>query len=253
VAQPPLTTIIRTLQAACRPQTGATSSDQELLTRFIQERDEAAFQALVNRHGKTVLSACRQVLTESADIDDAFQATFLVFLRKAKSLNAVTLGGWLFAVAHRVAVRCRANNIRRRTCETEAARRQQTATELPDLSWREVAALLHDELNRLPDKYRLPLLLCVVQGLTREEAAEQLGTTIGAVRGQLERGRSLLERRLTRRGVTLSAGLLAVFIGNSRVVGGPSPQLIEHAVRIGKNTSSAITALAKGAFPIIRE
>ena len=252
MARPPIASIVQTLRASRRPKGGEPGSDQELLARFIRNRDAAAFRALVHRHGQVVFSACRQVLADPADIDDAFQATFLVLLKKVKVLDAaIPLGGWLFAVAHRVAVRCRANNARRRTRESEAARRTRTATELPDLSWREAAAVLHDELNALPDKYRLPLLLCVVHGLTRDEAAEQLGTTVGAVRGQLERGRAVLERRLMKRGVALSAGLLAALMGSSRAPGGPAPELIDQTVRAAcGRPGTSVAALAKGAFPM---
>ena len=251
MARPTLARVASTLRATARRQADVPDADHDLLARFVQSREDAAFRALVNRHGQTVLTACRQVLTDPADIDDAFQAAFLVLLRKAKAVDAATpLGGWLFAVAHRVAVRCRSDKARRRVREAEAARRNPT-TEQPDLSWREAAAVLHAELNALPDRYRLPLLLCGVQGLTRDEAAEQLGTTVGAVRGQLERGRALLERRLTRRGVVLSAGLLAVLVGGSRAAGGPSPELIDLAVRTTTgNASSAVASLARGAFPM---
>ncbi|HUR53483.1 MAG TPA: carboxypeptidase regulatory-like domain-containing protein, partial [Gemmataceae bacterium] len=161
------------------------------------------------------------------------------------------LGGWLFAVAHRVAVRCRADAYRRKARETEAATRKRATVELPDLSWREAAAVLHEELNALPDKYRLPLLLCSVQGLARDEAAEQLGTTVGAIRGQLERGRTLLERRLTRRGVVLSAGLLAVLVGSSRAAALPPVGLIDQTVRAaGGHASAGVVALTHGAFPM---
>ncbi len=252
MARPTLAHVVHTLRASNRRTADVPDSDHDLLARFVRSRDEAAFRALVNRHAKLVLSACRQVLTDPADLDDAFQATFVVLLKRAKAVDAATpLGGWLFAVAHRMAVRCRADNTRRRTREAEAARRQRTTAEPPDLSWREAAAVLHDELNALPDKYRLPLLLCCVHGLSRDEAAAELGTTLGAVRWQLERGRALLERRLTRRGLVLSAGLLAVLVGGSRAAGGPSAELIDLAVRAaGGHASSAAAALARGVFPM---
>ncbi len=251
VAQPTLARVASTLRASARRTADVPDADHDLLARFVRHRDEAAFRHLVNRHAKTVLAACRQVLSDPADIDDTFQATFLVLLKKAKAVDATTpLTGWLFAVAHRLAVRCRADRTRRQTREAEAARRTRTTT-ADDLSWREAAALLHAELNALPDRYRRPLLLCSVQGLTRDEAAEQLGTTVGAVRGQLERGRTLLERRLAKRGVVLSAGLLAVLMGSSRAAGGPPAELIDLAVSAaGGNASSTAVALAHGAFPM---
>lgn len=251
VPRPTLARLAATLRPA-RRSADVSDTDHALLARFVADRDEAAFRSLVKRHAETVLTACRQVLTDSADVDDTFQATFLVLLKKAKAVDAgIPIGGWLFAVAHRVAVRCRSDKARRSARETEAARRNRTSTEPPDLSWKEATAVLHAELNSLPDKYRLPLLLCYLQGLARDEAAEQLGTTVGAVRGQLERGRALLERRLAKRGVVLSAGLLAVLMGGSRSAGSPPVELIELAVRAaGGNAPPAIAALTTGAFPM---
>lgn len=252
--RPTLARFAATLRPARRPADVADTDDQ-LLSKFVQSRDESAFRALVHRHAKAVLTACQQVLTDPADIDDTFQATFLVLLKKAKQVDgSVPLGGWLFAVAHRLAVRCRSDKARRSAREAEAARTataRERVSPLADLSWREAAAVLHAELNGLPDRYRLPLLLCSVQGLTRDEAAEQLGTTVGAIRGQLERGRSLLERRLAKRGVVLSAGLLAVVLGSSSVAGGPPAGLIDLAVgAVSGHASATVAALAHGAFPM---
>jgi RNA polymerase sigma factor (sigma-70 family) len=248
VARPALAKLVDTLRTSARP---AVDADRDLLARFAADRDEAAFRGLVTRHGPTVLAACRQVLSDPADIDDVFQATFLVLMKKAKAVaDADRLGGWLFAVAHRTAVRCRSDARRRRARETTAASRTRKAAELPDLSWHEAAAVLHDELNALTDAYRLPLLLCCVQGLTRDEAAEQLGTTVGAIRGRLERGRARLERRLTNRGVVLSAGLLAGLVGTSRAAG-PSAGLIELTLRATSGPPSpAAVALARGGVPM---
>lgn len=251
MAHATLAQVVRRIRKSAEP---SAESDNALLARFARFRDEAAFRALVQRHGNTVLAACRQVLRDPADADDAFQATFVVLLKKAKTLvdSSAPLGGWLFAVAHRVSVRCRTDRHRRTAREAEAVRRSPRTTELPDLSWREATDALHDELNALPDKYRLPLLLCGVQGFTRDEAADELGTTVGAVRGQLERGRALLERRLSKRGILLSAGWLAVVIGSSRATGGPSASLIDLAAGLANgNLPPAVAVLATGAFPMI--
>jgi RNA polymerase sigma factor (sigma-70 family) len=242
--------MVQRLRISARAQGRSAQSDHELLNRFVGSQDADAFRELVHRHERTVLAACRQVLCEPADIDDAFQATFLVLLKKAKSIDAsAPLAGWLFAVAHRVSVRARSDRRRRSAREAYAASRKPATVELPDLSWREAVAVLHDELNALPEKYRLALLLCCVQGVTRDEAAEQLRTTVGAIRGQLERGRSLLEKRLALRGITLSAAWLAVLVGSSRAAGGPLTELIELTLRAACGTPSpAVAALARGAF-----
>src|SRR5262245_61701258 len=147
-------------------------TDRQLLERFTSRREPAALAALVRRHGRLVLSACRQVLTNEADVEDAFQATFLVLLRKAGTTCwRVSVGSWLFGVAHRIAVRARAETGKRRRRENEASARRAEAVEAADLSWAEACAVLHAELDRLPDKFRLPLLLCYLDGKTRDEAA----------------------------------------------------------------------------------
>ncbi|MDY3561885.1 sigma-70 family RNA polymerase sigma factor [Gemmata sp. JC673] len=254
MARPPLAQVIRRVRKPAHAAPDVSATDQALLARFVASRDEGAFRALVQRHGATVLVACRQVLRDPADIDDAFQATFLVLLKKAPRLAAdpAPLGGWLFAVAHRVAVRCRADRRRRTAREAEAVRRTDRTTDPSDLSWREAAAALHEELNALPEKYRLPLLLCGVRGLTRDEAAAELGTTVGALRGHLERGRALLEKRIARRGVLLSAGWLALVMGSARAADGPPRELTDLAVRLAKGSPSpTVAALATGAFAVI--
>src|SRR5579871_894674 len=148
-------------------------TDPQLLKRYLTCRDEAAFAVLVRRHGGLVLSACRRVLRDEADVQDVFQATFLVLLRKAPSGRwQASIGNWLFGVAHRIAVQARANALRRRQREAVAARPQsQQCQAAPDPSWREALGILHEELDRLPDKYRLPLMLCYLDGKTREDAA----------------------------------------------------------------------------------
>jgi RNA polymerase sigma factor (sigma-70 family) len=227
-------------------------TDQALLDRHAAG-DGEAFAALVHRHGKVVLAACRHVLADPADIDDAFQATFVVLLKLATGqVRPASLGAWLYGVAHRVAVRTRSDRARRARRETVAAERRSAEVDSPDWSWREAVAVLHEELDRLPDQYRRVLLHCYLQGQSRDEAAAGLGLRPGAVKGLLERGRGLLARRLARRGITLSAGLLAVLTGHARgAAGGPSLDLIDRMVRAsGGPVSPAVSALAHGAFPM---
>jgi RNA polymerase sigma factor (sigma-70 family) len=210
---PLISRLRRTAEAAA---TGHLT-DRELLERYVTRRDEAAFAALVRRHGGLVIAACRRVLSDAADVDDAFQATFLVLLHKASSIRwQPSLGSWLYTVAHRMAVRTRAHAQRRRRLEDRAAVVVTNEAAAPDLSWREACAVLHEELDRLPERYRLPLVLCYLEGQSRDEAARALGWTVGAVKGRLERGRERLRQRLVRRGVTLSAGLLAAVAAPSR-------------------------------------
>jgi RNA polymerase sigma factor (sigma-70 family) len=184
-------------------------TDGDLLWRFCQDRDEAAFATLMQRHGPLVLGVCRRVLHDPNDADDAFQATFLVLARKAGSVGQPDrLANWLYGVALRVAHKARAAATRRQA-------RQQQVKDMPaadssrEADWNDLRQVLDDEMQRLPEKFRQPILLCCLEGRTRQEAAQQLGWSEGAVKGMLERGRELLRSRLTRRGVTLSATALA--------------------------------------------
>jgi RNA polymerase sigma factor (sigma-70 family) len=226
-------------------------SDAVLLDRFRHDTDEGAFAELVRRHGRAVLAACRQVLSDPADIDDSFQAAFVVLFRRVAAVDAATLGSWLYAVAHRVAVRARADAARRAAREGVAAARRSEGVEPPDPSWREAVAILHEELDRLPDTYRLVLLLCDLGGRSREEAAAELGCSPGSVKGRLERGRKLLAARLARRGIAPSVTLLAAVTGNSAVAAGPPPNLIELTVRAANGAASpSVAALARGVLPM---
>ncbi len=196
--------------------TGLTEG--ELLERFVTRRDEAAFEALVARHGPMVLGVCRHLLRDPNDVDDAFQATFLVLVKKAGSVRQCELlGNWLYGVAFRVANRARALAARRtsRVASGHNAVENLTAAVCRDDGGLDPSTLfdqspwLHQEVSHLPDKYRTPIVLCYFEGLTHDEAASRLGWPLGTVKGRLARARELLRRRLTRRGVTLSAAALA--------------------------------------------
>jgi RNA polymerase sigma factor (sigma-70 family) len=187
-------------------------SDRQLLDRFATGHGEAAdlqFQALVERHGPMVLRVCRRLLDDPNDAEDAFQATFLVLLRHAGRIRERgSVAAWLHGVAARIAARARVEAARRRRIERRGIR---LAVADSDMAERlDLASLVQHELARLPEKYRAPIVLCYMEGLTHEGAAEQLGWPIGTVRGRLSRARDLLRTGLTRRGVTASAGLVAV-------------------------------------------
>jgi RNA polymerase sigma factor (sigma-70 family) len=204
MTKPALASVLHDLRRLAETSDDRRQSDQQLLERFQHQHDEAAFAVLVQRHGRLVLSAIRRVLREEADVEDAFQATFLVLLRKASSVRwQSSIGSWLFGVAHRLALKARANALRRQRRESEASRERKRAEASADLSWREAVGLLHEELDRLPDKYRLPLLLCYLDGQGRDEAAKALGCTVNTIKWRLERGRELLRARLLHRGLTL--------------------------------------------------
>jgi RNA polymerase sigma factor (sigma-70 family) len=182
--------------------------DAELLRGFVRRRDEAAFAALVQRHGPTVLTACRRVLRNEHDAEDAFQATFLVLARKAGSVGRPELlGNWLYGVAFRVAMKARSEAARRRA--KEAVARSKPFDDGPDAAaWSDVAPVLDEEVNRLPERYRLPFVLCHLQGKTNDEAARLLGCPKGTVLSRLSTAREKLRSRLVRRGVVLSAALV---------------------------------------------
>jgi RNA polymerase sigma factor (sigma-70 family) len=183
-------------------------SDQELLQRFASERDEAAFAAIVRRHGRLVLATCRRVLHHDADAEDAFQATFLVLARKPAAVRSgQSAGPWLYAVALRLASRFRANIRRRRERERAAAGRPTPPATDPTL--REVQAALDEELATLPERLRSPLVLCYLQARTQDEAAREMGWSVRTLRRRLEDGRLRLHARLVRRGFSLPAALVA--------------------------------------------
>jgi RNA polymerase sigma factor (sigma-70 family) len=181
--------------------------DGQLLESFLARRDEAAFAALVRRHGPMVLSVCRGVLRNEHDAEDAFQAAFLVLARKADAIrNRDCVGGWLYGVAYHIALKAQAGSARRRARERRTPEMASPDPTL-DMTVRDLQRVLHEELARLPEKYRVPLVLCYLEGLGHEEAARRLGWTRSTLRGRLDRGRDHLRRRLTRRGVTLSVAL----------------------------------------------
>ena len=183
-------------------------SERQLLDRFVTDRDELAFEAIVARHGPMVVGVCRSILDQSTDIDDAFQATFLVLVRKAKSIrDRDQLSPWLHGVARRVALRARIVAARRRGREIGHPDLVASAPDRPIRSAeaREQAALLHAEIDRLTLTERAAILLCDLQGLTHQEAADQLGWPLGTVKTRVNRGRDRLRVRLARRGVTLAA------------------------------------------------
>ncbi len=183
-------------------------SETLLLERFITDRDEEAFEALISRHGPMVLGMCRRMLDDPRDVEDAFQATFLVLVRKAGSLrDRDLLANWLYGVAHRVATRARATACRRRMRERPGG--EELAVANPTREDRaELRAVLDDELARLPNRLRSAVILCDVEGVPQGEAARRLGCPVGTVKSRLSRARDRLRVRLVRRGVA-PAALLA--------------------------------------------
>ncbi len=208
---------IQQLERLFQHGTAVGLTEGELLERFVAARDEAAFEALIARHGPMVLGVCRRLLRDPNDVDDAFQATFLILVRKAGSLQRCDLlGNWLYGVAHRVAKRAQILAARRfaRTAhgrdivdQIDAGHGRRNGDH-PSMNEPEPAPWLHDEVRRLPETYRTVVLLCYFERLTYEEAAARLRCPVGTVKGRLARAREILRKRLLRRGVGVSAAVL---------------------------------------------
>jgi cytochrome c peroxidase len=200
--------ILQLIRKVTRDPTGWQSSDHDLLQRFGSQRDEAAFHTLLHRYGPMVLDVCRSALGNEADVEDAFQATFLILASKAASIRkTASLGSWLHGVAIRTALKARARSATRRKNEARAPVRE--IAEADDLTWREVQQVLHEELTRLAERYRGPLVACYLAGKTQDEAAAQIGVAKSTLKERLEHGRSLLRARLVRRGLGPPAVLAA--------------------------------------------
>lgn len=195
-------------------------SDSQLLDRYLANHDdksENAFNALVSRHGPMVLGVCRHILLAPDDVNDAFQATFLVLVRKASSVRvSETLAPWLYGVAYRIAVKSRSNQAKRRKRETNGLDVDAQAIDpnTGPIAF-DLRPVLYEELNRLPEKYRSPVVLCHLEGLSHEEAALKLRCPVGTLSGRLSRARDLLRTRLTRRGLGLTASTLAALLAPS--------------------------------------
>ncbi len=208
-------------------------SDEELVRRFATARSDEAFEELVLRHGPVVIAVCRRVLGSEQDAEDAFQATFLVFARKAASLRrAGSVAAWLHKTAYRIALRARAANARRRerTLEAEAMIASET---LSHITSDHDQSVLDEELNRMPEKYRLPLYLCCIEGMSRDEAAERIQCSPGSLKGLLERGRRLLRQRLMLRRVSLGVALAAIAQSQQTAQAAVAPSLVAATVQAG--------------------
>jgi RNA polymerase sigma factor (sigma-70 family) len=194
---------------------GAGLTDGQLLEVYLRHRDEAALAVLVRRHGAMVWGVCRRVLRNYHDAEDAFQATFLVFVRKATSIAAPELlANWLYGVAHQTALKARATTAKRGARERQVTEMPEPAVREKDL-WNDLKPLLDQALSRLPDKYRVAIIRCDLEGETRKEAARQLGVPEGTLAARLARGRKMLAQRLARHGLAVSSGLLAALLAEN--------------------------------------
>jgi RNA polymerase sigma factor (sigma-70 family) len=191
---------------------GAGLTDGQLLEAFIGRRDEAALAVLVRRHGPMVWGVCQRVLRNHHDAEDAFQATFLVLVRRVASIQPLEMvANWLYGVAHQTALKARATAAKRCARERQVTEMPEPAAVEPDL-WTDLQPILDQELSRLPDKHRAVIVLCDLEGKTRKEAARQLRLAEGTVASRLARARRMLAKRLGRRGLVVSGGSLAVIL-----------------------------------------
>jgi RNA polymerase sigma factor (sigma-70 family) len=228
---------LQALRRVVENQRAGELPDQDLLRRFVVRHDEAAFLALLRRHGPMVLGVCRALLPNEADAEDAFQATFLIFVRKAPSIHKTpSLASWLHGVAYRTARRAQTEFARRHKHEQRAVRPEASAAD--DLAWPEVRQLLHEELSGLSERYRAPLTLCYMQGKTLDESAALLGLSKTTLKARLERGRAVLRARLVRRGLGPAGVLLAAAWPAAVRAGLPATLL--------RSTSAAALSVAAG-------
>jgi RNA polymerase sigma factor (sigma-70 family) len=205
-------------------------TDAQLLTRFVASRDEASFAALVRRHGPMVLGVCLRLLRHTQDAEDCFQATFLVLARKGASvIKRQSLGSWLYGVAYRIALSAREVHLRRR--ERERQVEKMPHPEVAPVEPQDWRPWLDYELNRLPEKYRTPIVLCDLEGRSRTETACLIGVPAGTLASRLARGRRLLAKRLSRYGLTLSGSTLAVALSEGAASAVPAP-LVSSTVKV---------------------
>jgi RNA polymerase sigma factor (sigma-70 family) len=204
--------VIQHLQRAVFSQEWAGLTDGQLLKDYLGRPDGAALAALVRRHGPMVWGVCRRVLRNDHDAEDAFQAAFLVLVRKAASIaSPELLANWLYGVAHQTALKARATTAKRKVRERQVTEMPEPAVTERDL-WNDLLPLLDQELSRLPDKYRSAIVLCELEGKTRKEAARQLGVPEGTLAARVARGRVMLAKRLARHGPAVSGGALAAVL-----------------------------------------
>jgi RNA polymerase sigma factor (sigma-70 family) len=238
--------VIQFLRRIAGPPPDEDVTDRHLLERFVAARDEAAFAALVQRHGPMVLGVCRRLLHDAHEAEDAFQATFLVLAHKARSIGRPELlGPWLHGVAYRTAARAR-QAARRRAREREAAA-MPDGDPAVEVAWRELCQVLDEELGRLAQKYRAPLVLFYLGGKTTEEVAQLLGCPKGTVLSRLARGRDRLRTRLVRRGVALSVGVMVGVLTEQA-----APAAVPAPLALGTVKAAVLTAAgqaAAGAIP----
>src|SRR6516225_8884125 len=223
--------VLQHVRRAVLVQNGAGLSDEQLLEDYLSRGDAPALAALVQRHGPMVWGVCRRILANYHDAEDAFQAAFLVLVRKAHAIVPKgMLANWLYGVAHQTALKARATTAKRRARERQVIVMPEPAATQRDL-WIDVLPLLDQELSRLPDKYRVAIVLCDLEGKTRKQAARQLGVPEGTLAARVARGRVMLAKRLARHGPAVSGGALAMLLSQNVGPAGVPTSLASNTVK----------------------
>jgi RNA polymerase sigma-70 factor (ECF subfamily) len=236
MANSPLTAVIQYLRQPSVVTDGGDLTDAQLMDSFIHCKDETAFQSLVSRHGPMVLAVCRRLIRNYQDAEDAFQATFLVLVRNAERIKPREMvASWLHGVAYNTALKARAIAARRQVREQQVKELPQVEATAKDLDlWLDLQPVLDQELARLPEKYRLPIILCHLEGKSIHEATHQLNWPQGTLAGRLARGRDLLAKRLARHGLMVSVGSLAVVLSQNSSSAPASDSLVSTTIEAAK-------------------
>src|SRR6516162_6917355 len=235
----PLSVVLQHLLADLRlDEDGRT--DGELLARFLRSRDDDALAALVRRHAPMVWSVCRRLLNHH-DAEDSFQAAFLVLVRKASHVPRQAVANWLYGVARQTAVRLRATAAKRGRRETQVVNMPEPT--VPELRDADLQAVVDEEVAGLPDHYRVVVVLCDLGGMTRKEAARQLGIPEGSVASRLARARALLAKRLAQRGIVFSGGAVAAVLSAGPAPASAPPALVASTIKTARLLAAGETAV----------
>ncbi len=226
-------------------------TDAELLARFVKDRDEQALEEIIQRHGRLMMGVCKRLLPNQHDAEDAFQATLIVLAQKAPSLvKCQSVAGWLHGVALRIGLKARTTFARRRKHEKEAAMAQAEDTKSV---WQELSPHLDEELCRLPDKYRLPLVLCYMEGKTYAAAGQELKLTDGMLRARLTKGRELLKKRLSRLGMVVPVALLTSLLQEHALAASLPPAYVKASISAATMAAASPAAMPGGVSSEVAE